>query len=233
MPAAAAASIPFRPPVWGTTTLFAFLMMLPLAFTSTRAGSASSSSRARAAASAMAMGSVHPIAATSSSSRMATYRPYRSSVRSMKHSLSPRPSHATHHDSTSRMAPRAARPRKPRSAALPRFRVSSSFCLDMDEYTRIRAMTRPRAPRSMHLVETKRPRRESWENEPSAAATSWRESPRRARWPQQGRWPDARRKRRPKAERAARPTPTLRAVGATSRRCPPTSPRRWKPTSWW
>ena len=24
-----------------------------------------------------------------------------------------------------------------------------------------------------------------------------------------------------------------RAVGATSRRCPPTSPRRWKPTSWW
>ena len=87
MPAAAAASIPLSPPVWGTTTLFAFLMILPLAATSTRTGRVPSSSRARAAANAMAIGSVHPIAATSSSSRMATYCPYRSSVRSMKHSF--------------------------------------------------------------------------------------------------------------------------------------------------
>ena len=72
MPAAAAASMPLRPPVWGTTTLFAFLMMLPLAATCTRTGSAPSSSRARAAANAMAMGSVHPIAAISSSSKMET-----------------------------------------------------------------------------------------------------------------------------------------------------------------
>ena len=48
--AAAAASIPLSPPVWGTTTLFAFLMMLPHAETARRSGRAPSSSRARAAA---------------------------------------------------------------------------------------------------------------------------------------------------------------------------------------
>ncbi len=50
MPAAAAASIPFIPPVCGTVTLLTFLMILPLASISTCLGSAPSSSRARAAA---------------------------------------------------------------------------------------------------------------------------------------------------------------------------------------
>ena len=50
MPAAAAASMPFRPSVLGTTTLLTFLMMLLLTPISTRSGMASSTSRALAAA---------------------------------------------------------------------------------------------------------------------------------------------------------------------------------------
>ena len=64
--------MPCAPPVLGTTTLLTFLMMFALAATSMRSGSAPSASRAFAAASATAMGSVQPIAQTSSSSRMAT-----------------------------------------------------------------------------------------------------------------------------------------------------------------
>ena len=50
MPAAAAAGMPRSPPVWGTTTLLTFLMMLPLTSTSTRSGSAPRTLRALAAA---------------------------------------------------------------------------------------------------------------------------------------------------------------------------------------
>ena len=70
-PAAAAASMPFSPPVCGTTTLLAFFTMLPLTSSSMRSGSPPARSRARAAARAMAMGSVQPIAGMSSSSRVA------------------------------------------------------------------------------------------------------------------------------------------------------------------
>ena len=49
-PAAAAAGRPLSPPVFGTTTLLTFLMMLPLASTSTRSGMTPRVSRAFAAA---------------------------------------------------------------------------------------------------------------------------------------------------------------------------------------
>ena len=50
MPAATAASMPFRCPVLGTITLFTFLMMLPLTCSCTLSGSTPSTSRAFAAA---------------------------------------------------------------------------------------------------------------------------------------------------------------------------------------
>ena len=70
---AAAASIPFSPPVLGTVTLLTFLMMLPLTSSSTPSGWTPSSSRALAAARAMAMGSVQPMAGRSSSWRICRY----------------------------------------------------------------------------------------------------------------------------------------------------------------
>ena len=70
MPAAAAASMPLRLLVLGTTTLLTFLMMLPLASTRTDSGSTPRSSRALAAPYAMAIGSVQPIAGTSSSCKI-------------------------------------------------------------------------------------------------------------------------------------------------------------------
>ena len=50
IPAAAAAGIPCSPPVWGTTTLLTFLMMLPLTSISRRSGTAPRTARALAAA---------------------------------------------------------------------------------------------------------------------------------------------------------------------------------------
>ena len=52
--------IPFRPPVFGTTTLFTFFTILPLASMTTLVGIYSRSSFAFAAAYAIAIGSVHP-----------------------------------------------------------------------------------------------------------------------------------------------------------------------------
>ena len=49
-PAAAAASIPLKPPVFGTTTLFTFLIMLPLAFTTIFSGNSPNTVLAFAAA---------------------------------------------------------------------------------------------------------------------------------------------------------------------------------------
>ena len=46
---AAAVSMPRRPPVLGTTTLFTFLMIFPLASTWMRSGSSPSTDRATAA----------------------------------------------------------------------------------------------------------------------------------------------------------------------------------------
>ena len=48
-PMAAAVSMPRRPPVLGTTTLFTFLMIFPLASTWMRSGSSPSTDRATAA----------------------------------------------------------------------------------------------------------------------------------------------------------------------------------------
>ena len=72
-PAAIAARSPLRPPVFGTTALFAFLMILWLTVSSNCCGSAPNVSRASAPAYAIAIGSVHPIAGTSSSARISSY----------------------------------------------------------------------------------------------------------------------------------------------------------------
>ena len=68
-PATSAASMPLIPPEWGTTTLFAFFIMLPLTLILADSGKAPRTSLAFAAAYAIAIGSVHPIAGTSSSPR--------------------------------------------------------------------------------------------------------------------------------------------------------------------
>ena len=49
IPAAAAASIPFRPSVLGTTTLFTFLIIFPLASTRQSSGTQPKTARALAA----------------------------------------------------------------------------------------------------------------------------------------------------------------------------------------
>ncbi len=67
MPAIALAAIPLSPPVLGTVTHIAFLTMLPLHSTSTLSGIQPRTSLALAAAKAIAIGSVQPIAGTSSS----------------------------------------------------------------------------------------------------------------------------------------------------------------------
>ena len=70
MPAAAAASIPFKPSVFGTITLFTFFIILSLTPISTLSGRFPRIFFALAAAYAIAIGSVHPIAGTSSSFRI-------------------------------------------------------------------------------------------------------------------------------------------------------------------
>ena len=71
-PMQAAAAMPRRPPVFGTTTLLTFLMMLPLASTTILSGSFPRAALAEAAQYARAIGSVHPIALISSRRRIST-----------------------------------------------------------------------------------------------------------------------------------------------------------------
>ena len=71
-PMAAAASMPRSPPVFGTMTLLTFLMILPLAATSISDGSIPKAFLATAAQYAIAIGSVHPIAHTSSRFKIST-----------------------------------------------------------------------------------------------------------------------------------------------------------------
>jgi len=63
--------MPLRPSVFGTTTLFTFLMMFPLRAAVICSGSRPSRLRSFAAQSAIAIGSVQPMAGISSSRRMA------------------------------------------------------------------------------------------------------------------------------------------------------------------
>ena len=71
-PAAAAALMPIRPPVPGTTTHFAFFTRLPLTYRSSFSGMQPSACFAFAAQYAMTMGSVQPMAGTSSAFRILT-----------------------------------------------------------------------------------------------------------------------------------------------------------------
>ena len=71
IPAATDEAMPFIPPVFGTTTLLTFFIMLPLTSTLTLSGMAESCSLASAAAYAKAIGSVQPIAGINSSLRIA------------------------------------------------------------------------------------------------------------------------------------------------------------------
>ena len=73
VPAAMAAAIPFRPPVFGTVTLLAFLMILLLTSKIQRSGLHPNRSRHLAAAYAIEIGSVHPIAGRSSAKRIFVY----------------------------------------------------------------------------------------------------------------------------------------------------------------
>ncbi len=67
IPAATAASIPFKPFVLGTTTLLTFLIIFPLTSTKHRLGLTCNISRALLAQYDNAIGSVHPVAGTNSS----------------------------------------------------------------------------------------------------------------------------------------------------------------------
>ena len=73
IPAAAAAGIPFMPPVFGTITLFTFLIILPLASMITSVGIWPNTSLAFAAQYASAIGSVQPNAGVSSSRKICSY----------------------------------------------------------------------------------------------------------------------------------------------------------------
>lgn len=73
IPAATAVFTPCWPPVFGTVTLWTFLIMFPLTEMDMRSGSLPSTCAAFADAKAMAIGSVQPVATMSSSSRICTY----------------------------------------------------------------------------------------------------------------------------------------------------------------